>query len=146
MRVGARTVGTAPIGIGDKIREFRTARDMSCAKLAEAVGVYENTVNFWENGVSVPSRPLRQRVCDVLGVTEADLFGVPADPPKRATKKPRKEAVEPPVAEPEPERRGVIPRWEPHEAHRFIYPYHAPEARGAVGGGKMKGGRRWRKK
>ena len=54
------------MGIGENIRECRGA--MKQAEFAEKLGVNVTTVSRWENGQSIPSGEMIQKIADTLGV------------------------------------------------------------------------------
>lgn len=57
-----------------RLKAARAAKDLSQAKLAEAVGVTRQTMNAIENGDYNPSLNLCIAISKVLGVTLNDLF------------------------------------------------------------------------
>lgn len=57
-----------------RLKAARAAKDLSQAKLADAVGVTRQTMNAIENGDYNPSLNLCIAICKVLGLTLNDLF------------------------------------------------------------------------
>lgn len=57
-----------------RLKAARAAKNMSQAKLAEAVGVTRQTMNAIENGNYNPSLNLCIAICKALDVTLNDLF------------------------------------------------------------------------
>lgn len=57
-----------------RLKAARAVRDMSQAKLADAVGVTRQTMNAIENGAYNPSLNLCIAICQVLNLTLNDLF------------------------------------------------------------------------
>ena len=56
------------MSIGARIREARTARGWSQAKLAEAIGKTQTALTWWENGGREPSRVDVAHIARALGV------------------------------------------------------------------------------
>lgn len=57
-----------------RLKAARAAKDLSQAKLANAVGVTRQTMNAIENGDYNPSLNLCITICKVLDLTLNDLF------------------------------------------------------------------------
>ena len=57
-----------------RLKVARATKDLSQAKLAEAVGVTRQTMNAIENGDYNPSLNLCIAICKALDVTLNDLF------------------------------------------------------------------------
>lgn len=64
---------------GDKIRAFRTARDLTQPQLAEILGKTKNTITNWESGTSRPELDMIPKLCAALGITADLFFGMPND-------------------------------------------------------------------
>lgn len=60
--------------LGNRLLELRTARDLTQAALAEAVGVSRKTINTVENGVFVPSTVLALKLARALGRPVEEVF------------------------------------------------------------------------
>ncbi len=58
-----------------RIKEIRTAKDMSRAELARAARVTWAAVAKWEKGASLPDLPHFVRIAEALGVTMDELIG-----------------------------------------------------------------------
>lgn len=63
----------APMGIGERIRQYREAAGRSQASLAEQLGVRQHTISGWETGRTEPSRKQAQRIARALGVDISTL-------------------------------------------------------------------------
>ena len=61
-------------GLSNRLRELRSARGLTQAALAEAVGVSRKTINTVENGVFTPSTLLALKIARVLGVPVEEVF------------------------------------------------------------------------
>ena len=67
------------MSIGERLREARTTRGWSQAKLAEAIGKTQTAVTWWENGGREPSRADVALIARALGVDVGALeLGDPA--------------------------------------------------------------------
>jgi len=73
---------------GSAIRDFRTIRGMSCAELADKVGIHEQTLRNIElyDSASRPDRPkgcsevVLERIATALGVRAQSISRSPAGP------------------------------------------------------------------
>jgi putative transcriptional regulator len=63
-------------GLGNRLREERSARGLTQAGLAELVGVSRKTVNTVENGIFIPSTLLALRLARALGCTVEAIFSL----------------------------------------------------------------------
>ncbi len=63
-------------GLGNRLREARTAQDLTQAALAELVGVSRKTINTVENGVFVPSTTLALKLARALECKVEDIFSL----------------------------------------------------------------------
>jgi transcriptional regulator with XRE-family HTH domain len=61
------------------LRQARQERCWSQAELAERVGVTNETISRWENGVNTPQPEQLKKLCEVFGKTPAEL-GYPPGP------------------------------------------------------------------
>lgn len=61
-------------GLGNRLRDARTAANLTQADLAERIGVSRKTVNTVENGVFIPSTLLALKLSAALGKRVEDLF------------------------------------------------------------------------
>ena len=61
-----------------RLKEWRTKLGLSQFVLSEKVGVHENTVRRWESGQREPRASEITKLCEVLGVSEAELLRGPA--------------------------------------------------------------------
>lgn len=62
-----------------RLKELRTKLGLSQFALSEKVGVHENTVRRWESGQREPRASEIAKLCEVLGVSEAELLRGPAE-------------------------------------------------------------------
>ena len=70
--------------VGDKLRELRTARNMTQAELADRLNITKSTVSAYENGARLPSydvliraaRLFRTSTDNLLGYTSRDFMDV----------------------------------------------------------------------
>ena len=60
--------------LGVRLKEARTAADLTQAQLAERAGVSRKTINTVENGVFIPSTLLALRLAAALATTVEALF------------------------------------------------------------------------
>lgn len=60
--------------LGNRLKEARTARDLTQTELAERIGVSRKTVNTVENGVFIPSTVLALAMAEELKVKVEDIF------------------------------------------------------------------------
>ena len=67
-----------------QVRRFRLQRGLEQKALARRLGITANAVSNWEQGRSRPDVSLLPRLCEVLGVSLYDLFGL--TDPQRANR------------------------------------------------------------
>ncbi|MHB8146689.1 MAG: helix-turn-helix transcriptional regulator [Vulcanimicrobiaceae bacterium] len=60
--------------LSNRLREFRTARNLTQADLAALVSVSRKTINTVENGVFIPTTLLALRLAHALQTTVEELF------------------------------------------------------------------------
>lgn len=63
-------------GLGNRLRDLRSERDLTQAALAEMVGVSRKTINTVENGVFVPSALLALKLARALGCPVEAIFSL----------------------------------------------------------------------
>lgn len=63
-------------GLGNRLRDLRSERDLTQAALAERVGVSRKTINTVENGVFIPSTLLALRLARALGCPVEAIFSL----------------------------------------------------------------------
>ena len=63
------------IKVGQKIREARTARNMTQMGLADEMGVSYQAVSNWERGSSMPDISKLEQLCNALHITIYELLG-----------------------------------------------------------------------
>ncbi len=61
--------------VGEIIKELRQERDLSQAKLAEAIGVSQKAIDYWERGLNEPKASYIVALADFFGVTCDYLLG-----------------------------------------------------------------------
>ena len=66
--------------IGTRIRQLRTAQDLSLEALAERAGVSRSMISLIERGGASPTAVVLERLATGLGVMLASLFDAPAAP------------------------------------------------------------------
>ena len=55
-------------GLGNRIRDFRKAKGLTQAELAQALGVSRSTVSMWEYGSNEPNLDMLDRIAAALGI------------------------------------------------------------------------------
>ena len=78
MKTGERIEQTSLPIVCDRIRFYRKSRGMEQKAFAEKIGTQANVVNNWEKGRSRPDISLLPVICDLLGITLQQLFGLDA--------------------------------------------------------------------
>jgi len=61
--------------ISERIKQLREQKNIQQKKLALLIGVNQATISYWESGRQEPNPTQRKKLCEVLGITEAELFG-----------------------------------------------------------------------
>lgn len=64
--------------LNERIKLFRVSHKLQQKQLAVAIGIKQATVSHWESGRQEPNPEQRKKLCEVLGITEAELFGAPS--------------------------------------------------------------------
>ena len=59
----------------DTIKELRTERNLSQAKLAKAIGVSQKAIDFWEKGINEPKASYVIKLADFFSVSADYLLG-----------------------------------------------------------------------
>lgn len=62
--------------IGSRIRRFREERGLSQKQLAELIGVKNNRVSNWEQGLNRPDADILAALCRALQVSPSELLDV----------------------------------------------------------------------
>ena len=62
--------------IGSRIRKYREERGLSQKQLAELIGVKNNRVSNWEQGVNRPDADILAALCRALQVSPSELLDV----------------------------------------------------------------------
>ena len=60
----------------ENLKKLRTSRGLSQVDLAEAIGVVQGTIYFWENGKTEPTGNYLIGLAKFFGVTIDELMGV----------------------------------------------------------------------
>ena len=60
--------------IGNRITQYRKAKNLTQEALAEQLGVSSQAVSKWENDASCPDISLLPKLCAVLGITTDELL------------------------------------------------------------------------
>ena len=63
------------MNIGEIIKELRIERNFSQQKLAEAIGVSQKAIDYWERGVNEPKASYIVRLADFFEVTCDYILG-----------------------------------------------------------------------
>ncbi len=58
----------------DRIKELRTAKQLTQADIADSLGIDQSTVSYWEKGRQEPNAIQRKRFCELLGISQSELF------------------------------------------------------------------------
>ena len=66
---------TAVSNIAENIKEFRLSKGISQKNLADAVGVSQKAVDYWERGVNEPKATYILRLADFFDVSCDELLG-----------------------------------------------------------------------
>lgn len=72
--------------LGNRLKQWRTAMNMTQAQLAELIGVSRKTINTVENGVFVPSVLLALKFAREFGTSVESLFYLIPDKRGRSTR------------------------------------------------------------
>jgi transcriptional regulator with XRE-family HTH domain len=87
----ARAVNGMPGGLGERLRQVRTARGISVRELARRAGCSASLVSQVERGVTAPSAGVVYALANVLGISLDFLFGAgdaePRESPQSAGSK-----------------------------------------------------------
>jgi SOS-response transcriptional repressor LexA len=62
--------------LGNRIKQLRENKGWNKKELASRVGVVPSNITGWENNEYGPNPTQRAKLCDVFGITIADLYGV----------------------------------------------------------------------
>lgn len=68
---------SAHIGFGRRLTALRKARSLSQLGLAEALGVKQPTVSYYESQDGTPQADVLTKLAKILGVTVDELLGTP---------------------------------------------------------------------
>lgn len=56
------------------IKGARVEKGMTQKQAGEAMNVTKETISNWERGITAPTAPQLLKLCDVYGVSVADIF------------------------------------------------------------------------
>ena len=62
------------MGLQEKIKSLRSNKGISQKKLADAIGVAQSSINYWEKGQRTPSVAAAQKLADYFNVTLDELY------------------------------------------------------------------------
>ena len=62
------------MGLREKIKSLRSNKGISQKKLADAIGVAQSSINYWEKGQRTPSVAAAQKLADYFNVTLDELY------------------------------------------------------------------------
>lgn len=62
--------------IGSRIRKYREKKGISQKELAQMLGIKNNRVSNWEQGLNRPDADILTKLCYVLDVSPSELLGV----------------------------------------------------------------------
>ena len=65
----------------ERLRYYRQERGMEQKALSQALGLSKNVISNWENGLSKPDIYMMPKVCELLGISLEQLFGVETPQP-----------------------------------------------------------------
>ena len=60
---------------GEYFRTERKARDLTQAQLADAIGISQQAISFYENDTNEPSISICEKLADFYGITIDELIG-----------------------------------------------------------------------
>ena len=63
----------------DRLKELRIKNNLSQKKLADAVGVAQSSINYWESGQRIPSIDACARIAEYFDVNIEDLLDLTAE-------------------------------------------------------------------
>jgi len=62
------------------IRDLRNQYNLTQEELSKKINCSKGTITSWEQGIRTPNATQRKKLCQVFGITEAELFGAPPTP------------------------------------------------------------------
>ncbi len=62
--------------IGGRIRKYREARGISQIQLAEKLGISNNRISNWEQGINRPDADILADICRALNISPSELLNV----------------------------------------------------------------------
>ena len=92
--------------LGENIRAYRRAKDMTQEQLADRIGVSYQSVSRWENGIAYPDIEFLPALAELFETTTDELLGVTADAQEREVEKTRRYLKENDVTN-----RECVDRW-----------------------------------
>ncbi len=76
LKTGNRKEGVSLPIVCERIRFYRKNQDMEQKAFSAKIGTQPNVVNNWENGRSRPDISMLPLICEVLGISLQQLFGL----------------------------------------------------------------------
>lgn len=70
------------------LRQLRHEREWSQKDLATYVGVSQSTITQWENGHKFPDKPNIDRLAEVFGISQVEVFAAALQSDKRTPQPP----------------------------------------------------------
>ncbi len=64
------------MGLQEKVKELRSNKGISQKKLADAIGVAQSSINYWEKGQRTPSVAAAQKLADYFNITLDELYDI----------------------------------------------------------------------
>ena len=62
------------MGLPEKIKKLRMNNKISQKRLADAIGVAQSSINYWEKGQRIPSIAAAQKLADFFNITLDQLY------------------------------------------------------------------------
>lgn len=76
IRIKQRQVIKLKYEIGKRIRKYREARGISQIQLAEKLGINNNRISNWEQGINRPDADILADICRALDISPSELLDV----------------------------------------------------------------------
>lgn len=64
------------MGLQEKLKELRLNNNISQKRLADAIGVAQSSINYWEKGQRTPSVSAAQKLADFFDITLDELYDI----------------------------------------------------------------------
>lgn len=72
------------MNIGKTIKELREEREITQEKLAEMIGVTQDSISLWEKNKRIPNTPYIIALCKVFNISSDYLLGLENDDGSRS--------------------------------------------------------------